>query len=989
MNTEENKSEPVPELTPEMQKIVAAAVAQAMAQQQPQAAGSNVNPPAEKTTSPAPSADFSEPKGTPGEWGMWLALRSCLTRYADFAGRASRSEFWYTVLANFLVIITLELLVVLGVFLAVCTGTTGVVVAVICGLLLLSYNILMMVPGLSVAVRRMHDTGRSGWAICFYFIPLAGPIIFLLFALGESGEANQYGKAPNHPVSDDEKAPAIVAWVIKTCRTLFVDNIGKTMVYGGGGVAAIAAVWTGLHFLLAPANPLKPLYEEGLLNEKSLGFGAAGKLNRAYQQYLEGDMEITDYPFVPELLKVAHDKEFSLSVEVVQALVEAGADINAVSGSDTVWAHAFELGDPAILQYLVSAGVQKQDTYSTFSGENCFMHQAVATDKPEMLRAMAAVGCNVDFRRSDDDVTALMIAINQEKPEMIKLLAELKADFNAYFMNGEQKVTVFEVAADKSPEMLALVEELGALPTGEIAAARLFEIADKGDLDAFNAMKAKGVDMVSLSKMTDKHGSTPLMIAANFASADFVKAMIDAGFDVNAKGNTGDTPLIYGAKRPDNVKALLEAGADVNAVNNEGKSALTRAVGSNAEDSIRLLAQAGADIKAAVEDDYSYLTYAAKNNKCKSIRALIELGADVNAADAGGKTPLYRAVMADKAEAIKTLVELGANLQERNEKTHTLLHIAAGYNKAAALKQLLACPGADVNVTMLENTTTPLHIAAIKGSAECVKVLLETPGVNVNATISYGDGINFTALHFAATYGHEEVIKLLLADSRTDINARGYDKKKRKYFHSITLLAEEGHDACLKLFLDTRAVPADDVKEASKAAVFHGTQKTVELLMWYTPDEAKVKAMAARKSSGSASTQSSAESTPGTTATDTPGTTDSGSEDTPVADDGMEELESFITALKEMNPKDSTQKLYCKRLLTLLPEIARGADVNLTLKETKGNTALHYACGMGHVELVTWLVQHGADVTKRTDRGKTPMECAGGNVEAIRAALGL
>ena len=61
--------------------------------------------------------------------------------------------------------------------------------------------------------------------------------------------------------------------------------------------------------------------------------------------------------------------------------------------------------------------------------------------------------------------------------------------------------------------------------------------------------------------------------------------------------------------------------------------------------------------------------------------------------------------------------------------------------------------------------------------------------------------------------------------------------------------------------------------------------------------------------------------------------------------------------------------------------------MDLTLPETKGNTALHYACGMGNLRLVRWLVSHGANTQARTNKGKSPWECASGDIAAIRRAL--
>ena len=100
------------------------------------------------------------------------------------------------------------------------------------------------------------------------------------------------------------------------------------------------------------------------------------------------------------------------------------------------------------------------------------------------------------------------------------------------------------------------------------------------------------------------------------------------------------------------------------------------------------------------------------------------------------------------------------------------------------------------------------------------------------------------------------------------------------------------------------------------------------------------------------------------------------------------ELAPLIAQVEAMRSRDATSQLYQKRLLTLLPMIQNGAGVDVTLVETKGNSALHYACGMGYGDLVQWLVEHGADVNKRTNAGKTPLDCVGsGESKRIRDLL--
>ena len=101
-----------------------------------------------------------------------------------------------------------------------------------------------------------------------------------------------------------------------------------------------------------------------------------------------------------------------------------------------------------------------------------------------------------------------------------------------------------------------------------------------------------------------------------------------------------------------------------------------------------------------------------------------------------------------------------------------------------------------------------------------------------------------------------------------------------------------------------------------------------------------------------------------------------------------EDLQPMIDRMRALRCREASSALYQKRLLTLLPMIRNGADVDITLPETKGNTALHYACAIGSWSITQWLVEHGANVNAVTDKGSTPLDCVGeDNAQRIRALL--
>ena len=80
----------------------------------------------------------------------------CVNKFADFSGRACRSEFWYFVLINNLIVLGS---LMLGAIIHEAVFGSGVLYA----LVMILYALVMMVPSLAVGSRRLHDTGRSGW----------------------------------------------------------------------------------------------------------------------------------------------------------------------------------------------------------------------------------------------------------------------------------------------------------------------------------------------------------------------------------------------------------------------------------------------------------------------------------------------------------------------------------------------------------------------------------------------------------------------------------------------------------------------------------------------------------------------------------------------------------------------------------------------------------------------------------------------------------
>jgi len=115
--------------------------------------------------------------------GMAEAVRSVLSQYATFSGRARRSEYWWFVLAS----------VIASVVASIVDTALGV------SILSLLLTLGLLIPSLALGVRRLHDIGKSGWWILIGLIPLVGVIVLIVFACQDSEPGtNQWGPSPKY-----------------------------------------------------------------------------------------------------------------------------------------------------------------------------------------------------------------------------------------------------------------------------------------------------------------------------------------------------------------------------------------------------------------------------------------------------------------------------------------------------------------------------------------------------------------------------------------------------------------------------------------------------------------------------------------------------------------------------------------------------------------------------------------------------------------------
>ena len=126
------------------------------------------------------------------------SVRTCLSKYVTWQGRASRSEYWYFVLFGLICYIAATIIDnVLGTTFKIADPSSGQEISMGYGYAYMLVGLGLFLPNLSAFVRRLHDTGRSGWWYWIVLVPLIGAILLLVWLCSRGTEGNNdYGADP-------------------------------------------------------------------------------------------------------------------------------------------------------------------------------------------------------------------------------------------------------------------------------------------------------------------------------------------------------------------------------------------------------------------------------------------------------------------------------------------------------------------------------------------------------------------------------------------------------------------------------------------------------------------------------------------------------------------------------------------------------------------------------------------------------------------------
>jgi uncharacterized membrane protein YhaH (DUF805 family) len=195
---------------------------------------------------------------------LTAAVKSCLRKYVTFSGRAPRSEYWFFVLAQTIAMYAIWIVTsIVGAMLGIATGMHGAMPVPgqrphfdpaslyiqIPGFL---FGLALLLPSISVGVRRLHDIDRSGWWWWLNFIPLVGTIWLLVWQCSSGTKGcNRFGANPLPPLAPGEVAMIEPVDAIKKCLANYATFRGRASRAEFWFFALFIAVVTWIVILIA------------------------------------------------------------------------------------------------------------------------------------------------------------------------------------------------------------------------------------------------------------------------------------------------------------------------------------------------------------------------------------------------------------------------------------------------------------------------------------------------------------------------------------------------------------------------------------------------------------------------------------------------------------------------------------------------------------------------------------------------------------------
>jgi ankyrin repeat protein len=397
-------------------------------------------------------------------------------------------------------------------------------------------------------------------------------------------------------------------------------------------------------------------------------------------------------------------------------LLGNGADPNIInSHSQTALDYASYLKDEAVVAALKKGGA-KDDTkvYAGMSPDETLLKAAQLGDADKARKVLADDGANPNYADIKNGVTPLLAATYEGHLEVVKLLIENGGEVN----NVPSGLRQFAMSKSRAP-----MSERGMMEAAALGDTALGTAVRQGHVDVAQYLLGKGARL----DIPNGQGETPLYVATSEGNLDMVKLLLDHGADpntveqdnrlnrltlvTNSKGRSSVLILAVQKGHADVAKALVDAGANLDYRGNVGKTALYEAVERGRRNLVRLLLEHKADPDITSMAGISPLMQAAQMGNHYIVADLIDSGADVNIIEkpelgyvqetvgTTGMTALLFAARNGQEAVVDLLLKAGAEASIHNSDGNRALEeaVEGGYD---GIVKMLKSPGKKKQVTL-------------------------------------------------------------------------------------------------------------------------------------------------------------------------------------------------------------------------------------------------------------------------------------------------
>ena len=517
--------------------------------------------------------------------------------------------------------------------------------------------------------------------------------------------------------------------------------------------------------------------------------------------------------------------------EMVKILLQAGADVNAVTCYETtVLELVVQYGSTNTIQSLLDADLE------VFGSAVYF---AVDRGDIEILQILLNAGADIDACYENSRRTALTRAVENENVSLVKFLLESGADVNGCTLEHDsdcsdllkyddyenpiswdeytwKNYTPLQAASfHQDIEIARTLIEAGANVNMDFAAGTLYE--PERFMDDFIEDKEKEVEDLAFY-------GTALQIAAHQGNIVLIWLFCHAGANVNAPAyRWGGRTALQAAVENGNhrvIEFLLAAGADVNAAaaEKDGTTVLAAAIMRQDLHLSNSILKEGASLKdkSAGHSGVTALAAATANRDVRLVRILLLAGA--NPLDSAA---LQAAVANDDTELTRILLAAQANSDNHGEMYYGYLALyRAVLGERHELVEILLASKIDPSVHVPDATgfmmylpitrqwindvhchiSSPWHIALMSKSLRLVQIFLEA-GADVNVDVGPGYCGTTTPLGYAACNGQTDSVRLLLkAGASTNTPGKGTFRRT-----ALQAAAEYGHEDVVDILLEAGA----------------------------------------------------------------------------------------------------------------------------------------------------------------------------------------